>query len=206
MFKKTLVLISLVLVMLVIAVPAMAFDTQLDCVDYVDINGTTVCFLGNADNGDGTVTWTYAIQQNSSPALSHVTFSICIDDPITVTPGHGDTYTTPGLFGSVFGVGGVEYNVVVDGTPDPKTGVNGIKFEDGTAEMGIGDVHIFQFTQALQTNPGTEPTPVGVKAGGLDEAVLIQGPICGGTSSVDLTQFSASGGLFARVLSWLGLR
>ena len=213
MFKKIALIISLVVMMLVVAVPVAAVDPiPGDCLDYVETaNGFGICFLGNSDPDEfGMVTWTYAVKVLDAPAaLSHITFTVCIDDAENVTPGDGETWETLLSFGSVFGTPDVTYEVEITGEPDPTTGVNGIKYEDPEPQQleGDGEVHIFQFTQPLQTNPGTADTDVGTKAGSANGVTAtILGPVCDGTSAVDFTAFNASGGLFARLLSWLGLR
>lgn len=178
-----------------------------DCIDFVEVGDSIVCFMGKEDHPDDTTTWTYGVQRltgSSGGAMSHVTFSICIDDPSAVTPTTGDVYTTPGSYGAFMGRPGINYNVVVGF--DPTTGVEGIKFEDGIPEQTAGEVDIFQFTQPTQMDPGWEKTPFGLKDGNSGYPMEIMGPICDG-SAVELTSFQAqSMSLFSRLLAWLGLR
>lgn len=180
-----------------------------DCVDAVTVGDSIVCFMGKEDHANKTTTWTYGVMRisgESGGAMSHVTFSICVDDPDALTPSNGDTYTTPATYGDFMGRSGINYNVVVGF--DPTTGVEGIKFEDGVPEQTAGEVDIFQFTQPTQMNPGYEKTPFGLKDGngGYGYPNEIMGPICG-SSVVELTSFQAqSMSLFSRLLAWLGLR
>jgi hypothetical protein len=175
----------------------------------VDVDGHSICFMGQDEDPSmpGWTTWTYAIRKNETlPAngLSHLVFDLCVDDSSAVIPGDGDTYETPDGYNGFDGEGGVVYDVVVSGTLDPTTLVGGIKFEGGV--LTEGNVHIFRFTQPTQSNTGTIDRPVGFKSGHTETQVLLQGPICDGSSAVQLTSFSAqSMSLFSRILMWLGL-
>ncbi len=36
-----------------------------DCLDSVTVDGSTICFMGQDNNGDGTTTWTYGVRKGS---------------------------------------------------------------------------------------------------------------------------------------------
>jgi hypothetical protein len=68
------------------------FTASADCGPVSD-NGFTWWFLGAADNGDGTVTLTFRLQNDNAHGLSHATFGL----PAGVVPSwpeDGDTYTS----------------------------------------------------------------------------------------------------------------
>jgi hypothetical protein len=190
-----------------------------DCLGPVGVvDGNIICFLGFDDDlvQPNWTTWTYAVLRSTATAgneLSHITFDICIDDASAVIP--NDEYTTLDNYNAFVGRGGVVYVVEVTGDPDPTTGVGGIKFQDpvypaSPEQMQAGEVHIFQFTQPTQSVGGYDPNklrPVGFKNGNTGEPVYLYGPICDGSSAVELASFEAqSMSLFGRLLQWLGLR
>lgn len=185
-----------------------------DCLDSVTMDGNTICFMGQDNNGDGTTTWTYGARKDftvaslnavQGNALSHITFSLCVDDPGSVDPSNGDAYTTPAGYNGFVGRAGIVYTVIIG--VDPTTGVGGIKYEDGSSEQSAGDVDIFQFTQPTQKNTGTELTDVGFKNGNGAYVVQILGPICDPNNAVEFTSFKAqSASLISMLLQWLGLR
>jgi hypothetical protein len=225
--RKLAIGLAVFLLVLVSAIGVAAYSPiPDDCLDTVDIAGFTVCFAGTDDNGDGTTTWTYAVQsdsQNGTPALSHFTIQICPTTYPYVEPGHDDTYKTPGNYQTITGREDIEYIVQIG--EDPTTGVGGIKFEDG--EPGLGEdgavqVDIFQFDLPTQ-NIGVGDVDVGIKAAGAYTAT-IDGPIfqettttvsgdapliesCTEPTAVRLVSLQASRlSFFGRILSFFGLR
>lgn len=154
------------------------------------------------------------------PVIAELSLSVCPNT--VVTPADGSTYTTIASYGSL--TSDVKSGVVFDVThlttgsvPDVTTQV---VFDNQNYQNALGysdqwQWGIFQFTQPTQANPGTqlnpmqlastishyssEPTPT-VETG------AILGPVCDGTSAVEISSFSASSGLFARIASWFGLR
>jgi hypothetical protein len=212
--RKLVLSLSVLFLFLISAVAVgAAGDFTGTCVGNVAVvDGNSICFMGQAPDASnpGYTTWTYGVQRDvaaSGNGLSHITFDLCIDDPLLVVPTNGDTYTTPGSYGAHTGIAGVDYSVVVSSDPDPTTQVGGIKFEDPTAEQLEDEVHIFQFSQPTQQNPGAEYQYVGFKNGNTATQAEILGPICDGSSAVELTSFKAqSMSLFSRILQWLGLR
>ena len=203
------VTVLLLLLSSAVAVSA-AGEITTDClggenVGWATVDGNTICFMGQDDLGTGWTTWTYGVRRDeaaSGNGLSHITFDLCVDDAGLVIPTNGDTYTTPSAYVDFSGIAGVNYTVVVTPNPDPTTLVGGIKFEDPSVEQLAGEVHIFQFTQPTQLNPGTGPRLIGFKDGNAGAQVWIHG-----TSAVELTSFRAqSMSLFGRLLQWLGLR
>ena len=213
MNKRILTLsVTVFLLVLVSAVAVYAAGEIPDtCIDWVRVDGNVICFMGQDEDlvMSGWTTWTYGVlKEESLPGngLSHITFDLCIDEPQLVIPTNGDIYTTPAGYSDFVGRAGINYQVFVSGNPDPTTQVNGIKFDEGTPQS-VGDVDIFQFTQPTQLNPGTGPNVVGFKDGNVAAQVEIQGPICDGSSAVELTSFKAQSlSLFGRLLQWLGLR
>ncbi|MDF1515882.1 MAG: hypothetical protein P1S60_18890, partial [Anaerolineae bacterium] len=178
----------------------------------VVVDGNTLCFMGWEDNPDGTTTWTYGAERTTvvgGNGLSHITFTLCVNEQ--VTPVHGATYTTPGSYTqlqspfAVFtGRPNIDYTVAVG--VDPTTGVNGIKFEDPSAEQGEGDIDIFQFTQPTDSSTSLALTDIGIKDGNGQNVVQLLGPDCN-YNAVELTSFRASSAsLFGKLLQWLGLR
>jgi hypothetical protein len=181
------------------------------------LDGNTFCFMGKVDDDvlPGWTTWTYGVRRDvTSPgnALSHITFDICVDDSSAVMPSDGETYETLAGYNGFVGRAGVMYDVEVTGDPDPTTLVGGIKFQDpvfpsAPYQQEAGEVHIFQFTQPTQSNPGMALRLIGFKDGNLGEPIYLAGPICDGSNAVELTSFSAqSVSLLSRILMWLGLR
>jgi hypothetical protein len=201
-----------------------------DCVDYVELGGFTICFLGKTAEDDGYSTWTYAIQSDgddSTRALSHWAIKVCPSTFEYVQPGDGETYTTIGSFGDFTGREGIEYTVVVG--MDPTTGVSGLKFEDGQPNLGEGgamETDIFQF-RLPTANIGIGDVPVAVKnkdsydgtisgpvfeeGAGSSQGTFFQedAPVitsCEVPTAVNLTSFQAqSGGFFGWLLNFLGL-
>lgn len=201
-----------------------------DCVDYVQLGGFTICFLGKTADNDGFSTWTYAIQSDgddSTGALSHWAIEVCPTTFEYVQPGDGETYTTIGSFGAFTGRAGIDYTVVVG--IDPTTGVSGLKFEEGepnlgengavetdifqfrlpTANIGIGDVSVAVKNQ--NSYDGTISGPVFQEGLGSQNGTFLndEAPIitsCEVPTAVSLTSFQAqSSGFFGWLLSFLGL-
>jgi hypothetical protein len=202
-----------------------------DCVDFVELGGFTICFLGKVDDQDGFSTWMYAIQsdgESSTGALSHWSIKVCPSTFEYVQPGDGETYTTLGAFGDFTGRPGIDYTVGVG--IDPTTGVSGIKFEEGEpnlGEDGAVETDIFQFRLPTE-NTGIGEIPVAVKnadsytgtisgpefqesTNSVQTQTLLQveAPTitsCDVPTAVNLTSFQAqSGGFFGWLLAFFGL-
>lgn len=227
MNTRKLALSVTVLVMLLVSATAVSAAGEIpgDCLGdenegWVTVDGNTICFMGKDDLGPDQfgvewTTWTYGVRREvvaSGNALSHITFDLCVDDAGQVTPTNGDTYNTPAGYGDFVGRAGIEYDVEVTGSLDPTTLVGGIKFQDPVFpappdQQQAGEVHIFQFTQPTQSDPGLALRPIGFKNGNPVQPVTLWGPICDGTNAVEVTSFKAqSMSLFAKLMQWLGLR
>ena len=172
--------VLLVFVLLMSVGPALAASViPDDCADAAVVGGFTVCFIGKTDNSDNTSTWTYAVQSDddeATPALSHWSLQLCPAALPYVEPNDGDTYLTPADFDGFEGREGIEYTVVLG--PDPTTGTGGIKYEDGTPNLGEDgqvETDIFQFTMPTQ-NIAVGETTFGIKAAD-GYTGTIQGPV-----------------------------
>lgn len=169
MKRRTLTIGIITLLLLLLPATAVVADTAIpgDCLDTVDIGGFTVCLAGYDDNGDGTTTWTYAVQsddQNSTSALSHLDIELCPTTYPYVEPGNGETYSTPAVYRTFNGREGIEYTVQIG--IEPSTYVSGLKFEGGEpnlGEDGVVEVDIFQFTLPTK-NIGVGQISFGIKA------------------------------------------
>ena len=153
------------------------------------------------------------------PVLDQLTLSVC---PNEVTdPADGSTYLTPASYGALTNdvKAGVAYLVthLATGT-DPVVGELDFENQNYYQALGYNDQNewgIFQFTQPTQTNPGFEPNDISlgivISHGNPNQNTVyhsgqILGPVCDGTSPVEIASFTASHSLFARIASWLGLK
>jgi hypothetical protein len=225
--RKFAPVLLIVVVLLVSVGPALAASViPGDCVDSVQVAGFTICFVGKTDNNDNTSTWTYAIQSDgdpSTPALSHWTLQLCPATLPYVDPNNGDVYVTPATISGFEGREGIEYTVVLGS--DPTTGVSGIKYEDGTPNLGENgqvETDIFQFTLPTQ-NIAIGETTFATKAGPGSGTGTIQGPVfeeganltsgsplvtqCEVPSAVNLVSFRSARFAFpVWLLKFIGLR
>jgi hypothetical protein len=205
--KKSTTMILVALMLVALLVPAVPVGAQgPSCGDEADLGIFTVSFLGKTDNPDGTSTWTYAVTSDNvpgsegSPALSHWDLGLCYPAIESVSPGHGETYTTIGSYGVTVGREGIDYTVEIG--LDPHTGIRGIKFENGDPNLGEDgkeETDIFQFT--LDKHYDTECVPVGTKAGGEVNQGYILGPACS-TTAIILDSFTAQASAGSVTLVW----
>jgi hypothetical protein len=129
-----------------------------------------VSYVGNVDNGDGTVTWTYSVSvtEDLENAISHVSFFLCAEN--IIDPQDGSAYQSPeGRMG----------NYTVEINPE---GMLGIKFEteDDEGLKLVGEYDILEFTTVgIGTETDQISTEVEAKASTeTASSSTLKGPSC----------------------------
>jgi hypothetical protein len=176
---------------------ALAYSIQ-DSLVYPD-SGYKVDFLGVelVDPVNHQHTWTYAITApdpiGMGQGLSHWTLEVNACYQI-VAPENNAPYTTL-----------TDIDLCTDGTyscaastytaiqgQDPTTGVNGLKFEDPTPDIGPGETHVFQLTtQTIRNEISGATGKAAIKYGDGIELGNLTTPACD-TNAIDLISLEAS--------------
>ena len=203
------------------------------CQDSITLEHFKIDFIGTTDNGNGTLTYGYAVTANpegntGQNALSHWGLQLCdwfFDYDENLAPQPNTTYETPGEWNGETGREGVLYDVDSDDSSSlPFTWLKwNTVASDGLGAGGASDTDLFTVTVSssityedpdqgwINVNVETGPLGTQVKAGmtGTAYGTGLCGPWadCDNPTSVCFTGFEAKPTSFIGwVLDFLGLK